>query len=204
MKTKQILFLASGSTSRKKLLQESGIAFKVVKQDADESKCDLSLTMDKTVLFLARMKMDHVIMPNGNDGDIAFVITADTLTQDSQGNLQGKPIDRADAIDKLKKMRKGSLTGTGFCLDKKVFKNGKWETVDRIENYVQVQHVFIVPDNWIDTYLQKSCGYKGSGAIAIEEFGDQFSKSITGSYSAIRGLPLFELREALEKIGFFE
>jgi predicted house-cleaning NTP pyrophosphatase (Maf/HAM1 superfamily) len=28
-------------------------------------------------------------------------------------------------------------------------------------------------------------------------------KTVTGSYSTIIGLPLFEVREALEKLGFF-
>ncbi|MCX5922118.1 MAG: Maf family protein [Candidatus Dependentiae bacterium] len=40
--------------------------------------------------------------------------------------------------------------------------------------------------------------------IAIEEFGAQFLKVIHGSYLTIVGLPLFELREALEELDFFD
>ena len=38
--------------------------------------------------------------------------------------------------------------------------------------------------------------------MAIEGVGSQFVKSIDGSYTAIVGLPLFELRTALLELGF--
>jgi predicted house-cleaning NTP pyrophosphatase (Maf/HAM1 superfamily) len=68
---------------------------------------------------------------------------------------------------------------------------------------VTADYVFDVPDAWLDIYLEKSRGLVASGAIAIEEFGSQFLKTVHGSYTTIVGLPMYELREALEKIGFF-
>ena len=35
-----ILYLASKSESRKKLLQKAGITFEIIEQDADETQCD--------------------------------------------------------------------------------------------------------------------------------------------------------------------
>ena len=69
---------------------------------------------------------------------------------------------------------------------------------------LHADYVFEVPEEWIDIYLEKSVGLRASGAIAIEDFGEQFLKSVSGSYSAIVGLPMFELREALSQLGFFE
>jgi len=40
------------------------------------------------------------------------------------------------------------------------------------------------------------------GAGMVEGFGASFLKSINGSYSAVIGLPLFELRDALKKLDF--
>ena len=41
-----------------------------------------------------------------------------------------------------------------------------------------------------------------SGAVAIEEFGAQYLKSISGSYTAVVGLPLYEVKEALIDLNF--
>ncbi len=138
------------------------------------------------------------------EGDICFVLTADTLGQDTHGNIQGKPVDREDAIKKIKDGRKGSQLSTAFCLDKKMWKSGVWETEKRIERVVHAEYRFYVPDEWIETYLEKSFGLSASGAIAVEAFGAQFLEYVHGSYTAIVGLPMFELREELQNIGFFE
>ncbi|MBT3455721.1 hypothetical protein HN446_01525 [bacterium] len=205
MKTKHVLLLASGSDSRKNLLEESGIPFKVITQNADESKCDWTLPIEQLVVEIARLKMEHAILPEAKEGDVCFVVTADTMGKDPEGKIHGKPVDRYDAIEKLKGLRNGPVvTVSAFCLNKNVFKDGKWKTIERKEVCSSAEHFFMVPDKWIDTYLEKSWGYKGSGAIAIEHFGEQFSKDIKGSYSTIRGLPLFELRETLEELGFYE
>ena len=44
---------------------------------------------------------------------------------------------------------------------------------------------------------------QASNAIAIEGCGGQFLQWVRGSYTTIVGLPMFELREALEEIGFY-
>ena len=203
IKFKHTLLLASSSRARRVLLEECKIPFEIITQKADEAKTDWTLPIEQLVAQIARMKMDKAVLPEGKEGDVCFVLTADTLSQDQKGNVQGKPIDRYDAIEKLKQLRDGSRIVTAFCLDKKVYKNGTWKVLDRVEECVKTEHAFVVPDKWVDTYLEKSWSSKSSGAIAVEEFGSMFSKSINGSYSTILGLPMFELREALEKVGFF-
>ena len=198
-----ILLLGSSSASRRALLEGAQIKFKVVSQSADETLCDWNLALQPLVEQIAVYKMDHVIMPSGNDGDLSFVLTADSLTQDFQGGIHGKPIDRADAMKKLKAVRKGARVGTAFCLDKKIFKAGSWCVEKRIVQFVVATCFFDIPDAWLGKYLDLGRGVGVSGGIRIEGFGFLFLKSVEGSYTTILGLPMFELREALEEIGFY-
>ena len=186
------------------LLRENRIPFSIVSQDADETQCDYTLPLDQLVAAIASHKMDHVILPAGKEeGDVCFVLTSDTLSQDKNGTVHGKPIDRADAIAKIKSARDGSRLCTAFCLDKRVWRAGAWAIEKRIAKCVASEYLFFVPDAWIETYLDNSIGMQASNAIAIEGYGAQFLKYVHGSYSTIVGLPMNELREALEEIGFY-
>jgi septum formation protein len=201
---KNILLLGSSSISRQQLLTESKIPFTIVSQSADESHCDWGLSLAQLVERIALHKMNHVTLPAGRqEGEYCFVLTADTLTQDADGTIQGKPVDRADAVVKIKKARNGSVLFTSFCLDKKVWKKGNWEIDQRIQKTVGAEFLFVIEDHLIDYYLDNSIGLGTSNAIAIEGFGEQFLKKVTGSYSTIIGLPMFEVRQALETLGFF-
>lgn len=200
---KHTLHLASQSYSRQQLLKESKIPFELLHQDADESACDWTLPLDKLVASISLYKMNHVVLPEGKEGDVMFVLTGDTLCQDSDGAIQGKPKDREDAIAKIKQARGGSKLCSAFCLDKKLFEGGEWKVAERIHEVVSAEYLFYVPDNWIDRYLDNSIGLSCSNAIAIELYGAQFLKYVHGSYSTIVGLPMYELREALERMGFF-
>lgn len=204
------LYLASQSQSRQRLLKDSGIQFKIAPQDADEKDFDHNLPLEELVKAIAVSKMNHVILPSGkNEGEICFVLSADTLGQNSQGKICTKPIDKNDAIAMLKSYRNGAQTGTAFCLDKRIYRNNSWQIEKRILGYASAQYVFDIPDKYIEKYFQLSLkagvSYLNvSGAVAIEEFGAQFLKSINGSYTGVVGLPLYEVHQALDELGFFE
>ena len=198
------LYLSSSSQSRQMLLNQAQIPFTLIKQSADESKCDWHLSLPEVVKNIAQYKMAHSIMPDGKEGDVCFVLTADTLTLDAHDTIQGKPTDRQDAIKKLRAIRDGFVTaGTAFCLERKKYSDGRWHTQERIVEYVKAEYLFQVPDECIDAYLDQSVGLAASGAIGIETYGGQFLKEIRGSYTAVVGMPLFELRLSLEKLGFY-
>jgi len=201
---KQTLLLGSKSQSRQMLLKEAHIPFTLIKQDADETACDWGMPLAQLVENIASHKMNHAVLPTGSkDGDYCFVLTADTLSQDSTGVAQGKPTDRADALSKIKKAREGSRLCTAFCLERKTFNNGTWKTEQRIVKCVHAEYTFNIPDEWLDAYLEKSIGLSCSNAIAIEGYGAQFLQTVHGSYTTIVGLPMFEVRQALQELGFF-
>lgn len=203
--SKNILYFGSKSQSRRMLLAESKINFIVVGQNADEAQCDWTLPLPQLVMSIALHKMEHVILPHGEqEGDECFVLTADTMSHDKMGTIHGKPVDRNDAVSKIKAAREGSFLCTAFCLDKKVWRAGEWQLQERVTDVVSAEFVYYVSDEWIDTYLENTPYLDVSGAIAVELYGNQFLKNVNGSYSTIIGLPLFEVRLALEKLGFFK
>lgn len=201
---KHTLLLASSSKVRQLLLEQIQIPFTIVTQNADESLIPHT-TLEETVSAIARLKMEHIVLPPAHKDAVAFIITADSMGASSDGMLHGKPKDRNDAINKLHALTgKDCRTATGFCLEKRIFKNNQWHTEQAHTQVVTAHYEFNVPKHWIDRYLQHSWGMQASGAIAIEFYGMQFLKSVSGSFSAIMGLPLYEVREALETFGFFE
>lgn len=197
------LYLASGSATRKNLLTASQIPFTIISQDADESQASLQQPLKSLVLELAQLKMDHILYSSGKEGDIAFFLTADTMTIDSEGNLYGKPVDRDDAVFMLRACRKGTVVGTAFCLERKIFSGGFWIAQERIVDYDEAWCVVDVPEDCIGFYLDSIPFMNFSGGITIEGFGDQFVQEIRGSYSAILGLPMYKVREALCALGFY-
>lgn len=201
------ILLGSKSISRQTLLKESKINYKIIEQNFDESLCDWGLPLQKLVESLAQHKMDHSILPDAKkDDEVCLVLTADTLGLNSKGEIQGKPASKEDAIQKIKSYRNGATTGTAFCLEQKVFKSGNWLTQKHIVQYAQAEYIFDVPDHLINWYLEN--GFQNqdyldvSGAVQIEGLGFQFLKVMNGSYTSVLGLPLYELRKALEDIGF--
>lgn len=202
---KDILYLGSQSKIRQRLLKTAGIKFKVLQHQSDECGVELEKDFGKYVLGIAKHKMESLSLPKVEDckKNTIFVLTADTLTKVDR-HILGKPEDIDDARRMLKLMfNKSTEVLTGVCLEKKVWNDGKW-TTDVVKLWVSNAIIeFWVDEENYDNYFKKlpeamlSCG-----AGRIEEFGQNFLKSVNGSYTTILGLPMFELRQVLKEIGF--
>lgn len=207
---KHTLLLASQSSSRKRLLQEMGIPFQVISQSADEYACNWALPLEQLVQSIAIHKMESLLFSDepenytrGHDR-LMRVLTADTLGQDSSGRLLAKPSDYSDAVAQLKAQNnRWVTTATGFCLERKVLKNGSWQCQERIAQTVVAETLFSIEDAEISEYIEAVGARNCAGSLSIDGFGGQYLKEIRGSYSCVIGLPLFELRQALKKTGFF-
>jgi septum formation protein len=196
------LYLASQSPTRQQLLASTGIPFTVIGHNASEiveSHADPSTYVQS----ISRQKMEHLSMSLGSPGDIIFVLTADSLCLDAAGIFYAKPADRAEAVAQIKALRGGGKVITAFCLEKRQWQDG-WKTIAHHEQAVITEYVLDLPDAWIDVYLDHvPLALQVSGGYTVEGYGAQFCKSMNGSYSGALGLPLSELRSALEKLGFF-
>lgn len=204
---KDILYLASQSSSRKFLLEQAGINFKILGHKSDEMGINPNQDFKNYVLDISRHKMELVdlsSLSNFNNGDKIFVLTADTLVQAlNSKEILGKPKDIQDAkyMLSLWRSQKG-LVITACCLHLKIFINNHW-IIDKIKEFAVSSLVdFYVPEEFEDIYIQKTNALMAASAGVIDGFGQNFLKSVSGSYTNIIGLPLFELRENLKKLGF--
>ncbi len=203
--SKDILYLASESQPRQRLLNESGINFKTIKHNADECSVDLQECFDSYVLNIAKEKMKHADLPDGKEGLVIFVLTSDTLVYTTNtGTILGKPTDIDDAKRMLRLFRnEKAKVVTACCLDKKVFKNGEWQ--NEAKNHWTTLSVveFVVEEKDFDSYFEKlPQSLKSASGGIIEGYGQRFCKSINGSYSNVIGLPIFELIQALRQMNF--
>jgi len=202
------LYLASESAARKELLAAAGIPFTLIAHSADESKADLSRPLEQIVIDLAVLKMNHVLVPKGTcEGEIVFVVTADTLTLKGgagKHEIFGKPKDREDARRMIMLSRDGATIGTGFCVQKRIWLAGEWKIIEQHAGYDEAWIVIDIPNEFIDFYLDSISFLKVSGAIKVGGICEQFTKEFKGSFSAIKGLPMYKLRELLFSMGFYE
>lgn len=209
------IYLASSSQSRQELLKLSNIPFVVIKQTANEESISRNDSLSKVVCAIAQEKMRCAVLPAGKkEGEIAFVLTSDTMGIGDKGEIFGKPKDQADAIRMLKSYRAGAQTGTAFCLEKRMWCEvtdnlpARWELIEHVTCYVNATYVFNVPDEMLELYFKHAVERFGisyldvSGAVAIEDYGLQFVTNFQGSFTAVIGLPLYELRQELAKMGF--
>lgn len=204
MEEQRKLFLASASASRQKLLAEARIPFVVIEQTCDERAVQKPGPVEEVVQHLASCKAAAAILPAlpvfSSDSPI-FVLAADTFVSDLQGNLYGKQPDYQSAVAVLRQLRNGARVTTGFCCQKIV--NGR--IVDQVVQAVGATIELSFTEKHIAYYLAGRPDYMHiAGALAIEEFGAQFVRAVYGSYTAVLGLPMAEVREALEKVGFFD
>ena len=103
--------LASASPRRKELLSQVLQKFEVVPSDADE-KVNISLFPEQMACALAEKKCDGVFALN----PYKTVIGCDTIVVFG-GEVLGKPKDRDDAVNTLKKLSgKTHFVVTGVCV----------------------------------------------------------------------------------------
>lgn len=198
-----MLYIASQSASRHQLLADAHIPFHAIEHYADEKACSREGSVHDIVCNIAHRKMEHVQMPHGEDR-VVFVLTADTLSVDADGQIRSKPRDYDDAVAMIRSARHGSTVSTGFCLRKYVHEDGAWHSVDEHAGVVSADIVINIPDAWIDAYLEhQPYAMQANGAIAVEGYGSQFLEHIHGSYTAVIGLPMPQLRTALSDLGFY-
>lgn len=209
-----LIYLASKSASRKQLLQQANIPFLIIDQNAREDVYQSGDTLQQAVTKVALAKIAAVQLPNGqNVGEQAYVLTADTMGICGQGEIYGKPKDHADAVRMLRAYRQGAETGTAFCLEKRVWqvednRQGVWMVQQQIIGYANATYVFDVPDAMLDLYCKHTMARLGlsyldvSGAVAIEDYGLQFVTNFQGSFTAVMGLPMYEIRQALLALDF--
>lgn len=201
------LYLGSQSSARRRLLEYAKINYKIIAHGSDEILTFAPTTFHEEVLAIAKHKMQTLILPDASavDEEYIYVLTADTLVRNTvTGKIFGKPITRDKAIDMLASERQAPVEVlTGCCLEKLYRQDHHWISVDTAHWVTGATIEFYVDAEAVDQYFSIfPFALQCSGAGVVEDHGLSYLKSISGSYTAVLGLPLYELRLALKKMGF--
>lgn len=187
------IILASSSPRRFELLTAAGFTPEVVKPNCEEL-VKIGLKPSEIVESLAEQKGNAVI--NSSNYTEIPVIAADTVV--TLGNeVIGKPKDRADAERILSELSgKTHQVYTGVA----IFYQGN-VSVFSVKTDVEFK---VLSKREINVYCDTDEPYDKAGAYAIQGKASFMVKRINGSYSNVVGLPVCEVIEQLQKLGFLE
>jgi len=182
------IFLASHSPRRRELLEQLGVRFRSVEQNADESlHSGESPEVYVIRLALEKARAGHAALA----GDLANVLGADTAVV-LDGEILGKPADREEALDMLTRLSGRShrvLTGVAMV-------DGEREATRLSVSTVTFRDL---GERELSLYWESGEPKGKAGAYAIQGRGGVFVEQLEGSYSGVMGLPLFETGDLLEE-----
>jgi septum formation protein len=189
------LILASSSPRRLELLSRIGIIpNQILPADIDESEQKQELPRN-LVSRLAKAKAEKI----ASEVDKAYIIGADTVTALGRRILP-KALNDDDVRFCLNLLSgKRHQVYTGITIIKK---NGS-ETLERNRLVQSIVRFKRITDQEIELYVQSKEGINKAGGCSIQGLVESFIPFISGSHSNILGLPLFETRNMLISLGFF-
>ena len=183
------IILASGSQSRRVMLEDAGIHFSVISSNVDEDLLKKEMDgfpFEDQVVKLAAAKASEVSINNLNH----LVIGGDQMCI-FQNKVFDKPGSQEKAIENLK-----LLSGTthyqysGVCL----YKDGRslWEYYEVVE-----LNMHSLTEEEIINYVKAENPINAAGAYKFESLGCNLFSSVDGSSYTIRGMPLLPLLKTL-------
>ena len=186
------IILASGSESRKVMLEDAGIKFDVITSHVDEDilKHEIaSQPFEKQVIALAAAKA--IAVSKQYPGHI--VIGGDQMCV-WNNQLFDKPGSAEKAIENLKQ-----LSGTehfqhsGIC----IYKDSKplWEYSERV-----TLKMHDLSDEEIVNYVKLENPIHAAGAYKFESLGCNLFALVDGSSYTVRGMPLLPLLKSLRDL----
>lgn len=187
--TKSFIYLASASPRRRELLDQIGVPFRVLVSSVAEERRDSERPQDY-VERIARDKADNV-WERVADSEPAPVLAADTaVVIDNQ--VFGKPADRDDALAMLEQLSGRVHTVlTAISL--------RWQS-DRDAHITTSEVRFrATTETERKAYCLTEEPFDKAGAYAIQGLGALFVEHLSGSYSAVMGLPLCETARMLSQ-----
>ena len=186
-----MLILASGSSIRRKMLEDAGVEFDVVRPEVDEAALKAGMDDGETIaLELAKAKAAAV--SSNRPGD--WVIGSDSVVRVDE-RFFDKPRSFEEAADHLR-----LFSGKPMQLYSAVAlaRGGsiEWSDVGRAE-----LHVRDLSEDFIQSYLDAEWPEVGNcvGVFRIEGPGIQLFDRIIGGHFTIMGMSLIPVLRALRK-----
>lgn len=197
----QKIYLASKSPRRRELLRQIGIEFEILMlRDGDVrdgAVSEIVLPGEAPEDYVARVAREKA---ESGAGAVLWrklpqrpVLASDT-TVTLDGLILGKPANMEDAVSTLKLLSGRThqvLTSVAVMANGQMF-----EAMQRSEvTFGELS------EHTLRAYCALSEPYDKAGGYAVQGYAAQFIERITGSYSGIMGLPLFETTQLLQKAG---
>ena len=192
IKPSEPIILASGSESRRIMLEDAGLDFKVISSEVNEDILKqqmIEMPFEEQVVKLAMAKAKEVSEQNQDH----IVIGGDQMCV-CNNSIFDKPGSVEKAIKNLQ-----VLSGTthyqysGVC----IFKNGEmlWDYYEVVE-----MNMHKLSDAEIKNYVKLENPIHAAGAYKFESLGCNLFSSVSGSSFTIRGMPLLPLLRKLREM----
>lgn len=181
------IILASSSPRRLQLLEAAGFSVCQLNPNIDE----LILAQEGVRDAAQRLSQEKAIAIGVRDLPI---VAADTIVE-IHGLMLGKPVDSQEAQHMLRRLADNwHEVWTGFTV---VFKG----TVITEAVCTRVKFRSLT-DREIELYIQAEKPFDKAGSYGIQNSGSSLIDSIDGSLTNVMGLPLAQVVETLETLGF--
>ena len=195
------IYLASRSARRRDILKQMGVSFEMLllregtSREADFDEVPLLHEEPATYASrVARLKAEAGWLRLEQRRLLRYpVLAADTTVALGQ-NILGKPTDRDDAIAMLKQ-----LSGNTHLVHSAI--TVKYD--DRVEEALSTTEVRIrdLEDDEIRRYVATGEPFDKAGSYGIQGKASIFIEAMSGSYSGVVGLPIFETARLLASFG---
>lgn len=181
------LCLASASPRRKALLEQIGLSCLQYPVDLDESP----LPEESAQAYVLRLAEDKARTGMQRSGTELPVLGSDTSVV-YQGQILGKPRDESHCVEMLMQLSGQShqvMTGVAVCQG------------DQMHSLLSITEVTFrtLSEQECRQYWRTGEPADKAGGYGIQGLAAVFVQSVSGSYSNVVGLPLFETAELLKK-----
>jgi len=184
--------LASGSPRRRELLGTLLYEFEIQVSGAPEL-VNPDLAPDQNVLAIARSKAEAIVPRAGR----CLVLAADTDVV-LDGEILGKPVDDADAVAMLQRLRgrEHEVLTAVVVIDPLIAR--RWETV--MSSRVRIRDV---STDEIERYVATGEPLDKAGGYAIQGDAASMVEWVDGCYTNVVGLPICATSAKLTAAGVF-
>jgi septum formation protein len=208
-----LIYLASQSPRRQELLTQMGVKFELLLADPSEDaeSLEIQLPDEPALVYVKRVTLAKLAAAKQRlhakrlkQGlPTAPILCADTtvalMLEDGKEIILGKPADQQDA-KRILQLLSGKTHQVHTAVA--VLSNPEIND-DQPKLLVSSSQVTFksLSDAEIDTYVSTNEPMGKAGAYGIQGIGGCLISNISGSYSGIMGLPLFETSQLLNETG---
>lgn len=196
MTIKTQLYLASQSPRRRELLSQIGISFTVLPVEVDEAVKKDEIPEE----YVTRLAKEKALAGWNAEKHIEKAILGSDTAVVIDGEILGKPKTIDDARRMLELLSgKTHQVMTAVALAFNSEKASKPE-LSSVISVSEVTFKTLLPEE-IMNYLNSGESHDKAGAYAIQGLAAAFITHLSGSYSGVMGLPLYETVKLLDNAG---